>query len=363
MLSTHCFTNTIFRPGKLICRLLILLFVVNGCPSFAQKKPYGLTHRIENPAKYFKDIRSTWIGREIEFIKQEKAKSLGKYLGFCLDPADPHHSVIDYANLVGKRGRITDVWKGTVRQSRAMHDVYKQVFFWKIQLNNGETIWYQERGESYIDGIGFMDVLQRARNDIGKAFWAWNISDLYEMNDAATVRLRNLEQVRLTDVRWSEHSNYPLKFIFRASKNKTGYRAYKNVDEFRKEWLHQNPRDQYAGWSALQWLSIENRKLMVGMTPDMVRLAWGVPDAENRVVLPGGKQVFLWIYIGVNKFVEGLFFNSGKLVYWQNKQSRSETQDSLEYNVHQTNLRASCLVTVDWIKQSSNMKNFVTFQW
>ena len=325
----------------------------------------GLLRKIESPTTFFQEDKQAWIGEDIHFLEQEKSEQLGKYVGFCWDPENPRSSVVEYSRLVGKQGRIEEAWTAHVPTTGDRDRTgIKMVAFWKIRLaDSGDIVWYWDEGLSYMEGAGFVRDYQNARQHVGDVLWAKDVTDLYALDDASVVRLRNIQKIILADVVWGEHSNYPLKFLMKTDDGKKGYRPGTDIDVFLSEWHRENPKDKYTDWKPLFWLAIENRRLTTDMKFDMIRLAWGDPLAEGHNLASRGIQLALWIYRGVNKRIYGLFFINGKLVYWQWKERKFQNMDSIQFRLNHSRIRISCDVHIDWKKLENVQPDAVTFSW
>jgi hypothetical protein len=348
---------------RFLSPLLITLLCLVAMPETGY--PQGLIRQIHSPETTFQDERKDWIGERIQFLRQEKAERLGKYVGFCWEPKDARNSIVEYARLAGKQAVIEEVWLGSIYAPNDRDEIRNEIVaFWKMHIIGTEDIvWYWDDGLSFIDGAGFLKDYEAATKYVGDSLWAKTHSILYTLDDQDVVRLRNLQSVVLSGIRWGEQGNYPIKFILKTDKGEIGYLPGKDIDLFLDEWHKSNPRRKYKDWRWLYWLAIENRKLTTGMTPDMVRLAWGDPFAEDRIVAPQGIQLWLWIYRGVNKRIYGLFFINGKLVYWQWDERSDKDVDIIRFELRNARISKVCDVRFDWMKMNQGNKDFVTFSW
>lgn len=68
---------------------------------------------------------------------------------------------------------------------------------------------------------------------------------------------------------------------------------------------------KHKDWDRQVCQAIVNHKILVGMTPDQVRTAWGRPERINRTVIPG-RVSEQWVY-GTTY----LYFDDGILTSWQ----------------------------------------------
>jgi hypothetical protein len=345
-----------------MCRAVVGMAVLAAWLSASGQ---GLIRRIESPETTFQDERKNWIGQDIRFLHQERAEQLGKYVGFCWDPEKPRSSIVEYARLAGRCGRIEEAWVGSVVSSSPQGQSEEEIVaFWKIRLiESSRAVWYWDDGVPYIDGVGFIRDYEAAGRHVGDSLWTKQVSVLYTMDDASVVRLRNLQKVVLSEVRWSEHANYPLKFVLKTDKGEVGYRPGTSIDAFLDEWHTTDPRRLHGDWSLLTWMAIENRKLTTGMTPDMVHLAWGNPMATDLFIAPQGNQLTLSIYHGLNKRIYGLFFINGRLVTWQWNERKHQNQDRLRFVLNHERVNQTCDVLIEWQNGQEGGKETVTFYW
>ncbi len=327
--------------------------------------PQGLLERIESPGVAFENERKRWIGEDIFFLPQERAERLGKYIGFCWDPRVPRNSAADYSELVEKRARIEEAWKGRVLSEDAFGKSFlEEVTFWKMCLiHSDKEIWYIDDGASYILGAGFIKDYETARKHVGDSLWVKGVFVLYTMNDDGIIRLRNLQEVVLHEVRWGQYGNYPLQFILRTDDGQVGYRSGKNLEVFLDNWYRFNPRQKYRSWDSIYWDAIENRRVTSRMDPDMVVMAWGEPIAQDTVVTERGMRVMLWVYTGVRRTIYGLFFVDGKLVYWEWKERKHDEEEILRYELAAGQISVSCDVRINWRRMIEEGEDFVTFFW
>lgn len=343
----------------------ILLVGWNVSVALLFGKPQGLIKRIEAPEVAFHDQRKDWVGEEILFLHQEESEQLGKYIGFCWDPEDPRGSVAEYKTLVGQHAFIEEAWWGSVTTSNTRSRKQDNaVVFWKIRcISSDKVVWYWDDGASYISGVGFIRDYELASRHVGDSLWTRHAFILYSMDDEEFIQLRNLEKVVLTDVRWGEYANYPLRFVLKTESGCVGYRSAKNLEAFFRDWHRVNPRRGYKNWEPIYWLAVENRKLTSGMVPEMVRLAWGDPLAEGHVITAEGNQLMLWIYRGINKRIYGLFFLTGKLIYWQWRERKYQNKDLLRFELKNRQICQTCTVQIHWQKMREGSDDFVTFSW
>jgi hypothetical protein len=80
--------------------------------------------------------------------------------------------------------------------------------------------------------------------------------------------------------------------------------------EFRTYWHTNNPETTYADWSADTWALVRARKVKLGMTRDMVRMAIGDPDKVNGTTSSRGRSE-QWVY--GTKYVTYYYFDGDVL--------------------------------------------------
>ena len=280
---------------------------------------HGLVQKVESLERFLGDERKNWVGQAIIFLQDPRAEEQGWYMGFCWDPEQPRKTPVKYADVVGKRALIEEVWLGGVPYS----DVHgerqtESVHFWKFRLiPSGETIWYWDDGSLPILGVGFLRDYEEAKRCVGDTLWTKSVYTLYTLDGEGVIFLHNIQRVILNDVRWGAYANFPLRFILETDDGQIGYRVAKNLEEFLRGWYRVDPLERRRDWRPVYEEAIKRRQLATHMTPEMVRLAWGQPVVQDSAVTPRGNAVLIWIYRGVRGRVYGVMFKDGQLVQWK----------------------------------------------
>lgn len=345
-------------------RVSILFFIYVTSAAIAGSQ-WGLLERIEHFDVVFKDERRDWIGEEIHFLVQKQAESAGHYSGYCWDPEKPRQSTVRYDDLVGRRGKIEEAWWGRISvAARRARNEAQIIVFWKIRIPSRDAIvWYIDDSSTFLTGTGFVKDYEQAKACIGTDFWVKDVEYLYTMDDSSVISLKKLQHLVLDDVKWGDSSNYPLTFILRTDEEERGYINERTALSLIDKWHASDPRTQFPDWEPLTWLAIENRNLMQGMNPDMVRMAWGDPLAESRIIAPTGVHVFLWIYAGIGGRVYGVFFTNARLYRWDWHDFKPGDPNIVTFRLRKDATVVSYQVTIDWKRFRMAEADAVTFSW
>ncbi len=318
------FKSFLNKSPRTVMKFSVLIFIciISVKPQTTVAQQEGLTARIENPQLYFGDQRRNWIDQTIYFLRIKTLDNKNPYFDWCFDPSDMRGSKADAKELQLKYGKIEEVWSGKIHLTKPNRDYWHAGFFWKVRLlHNNKTIYFWDDNKSAVSNFGFVKDYDHARRHVGKTLWNKSRDNLYEMDNSSAISLKNLEQVKLTDVQWGEFGNFPLKFIITTELGKTGYYLEKKYDRFIEEWYISDPRKKFPNWSYRDWELLEKRLLQKKMSKDMVLISWGNPSKIETKYDEKGTGFEIWTYQGVKKTTYYLRFLNNSLhhVNWDEK--------------------------------------------
>ena len=291
----------------------------------------GLDEKIHSPQTYFSDERRTWVGREIYLLPRKHGPGENPFFDFCTDPRDQHDTRLGYRDLAGKTGHFLEVWQAHITYHdwmRVFH--YVQGYFWKVRLDSsGRIVWYWDDNQTGVMNFGFVDDFNAARRHIGDTLYVKSEPCLYGLDDSTAIPLRNAEPVVIRKVEWGEFGNCPIKIILERSNGQIGYLWAWKIEKFLKNWYKTNPRKRFHVWNPKFWRYILYRRLVPGMTQEMVRLSWGEPDRRETFISTSGDTQIVWIYPGVRHVEYLLYFLKNSLRTWK-WQPSGKTEVDLE---------------------------------
>jgi hypothetical protein len=169
-----------------------------------------------------------------------------------------------------------------------------------------------------IKGLLLLEDLEKAREQWkGQTLWYKQalLSTYDEQTDKlGTLSVKKYAPVKVVEINpgWDEEK--PLRFVLE-SKGQLGFvdvnlsgtnvqREVRHLSRFEDYFLTEDLKQKYK-WSASVWQSIENNRVIGGMTMEQVRLSWGEPEKTARTAT--GEQ---WTYAaGVLTFKNGVVVN------------------------------------------------------
>jgi hypothetical protein len=133
--------------------------------------------------------------------------------------------------------------------------------------------------------------------------------------------------ITITQIGASDNINFPVKIIFKDSKNEEYYiiTSLSGVNQghlvelwgcwskFSKVFSFKNPKLKYPKISVATWGLIQKGKVKVGMSKETCRLSWGEPEDINKASGTYGTHE-QWVYSSGSY----LYFENGKLTSIQN---------------------------------------------
>ncbi len=291
--------------------------------------PDGLDEKIAHPEALFTDARRTWIGRPIYFLPRPHTPDENPFFDFCSDPRNLRDTRIPYSRLAGKTGRFVEVWAAHITYhdwQRVFH--YVQGYFWKVRLDSSKQIvWYWDDNRTGVMNFGFLDDFRAARRHIGDTLYVKREPCLYGLDDSTLIPLRNTEPVIIRDVRWGEFGNCPIQIILETRSGRRGYLWAWTIDKFLRNWYRTDPRRHFRTWPPKFWRYVLYRRLIPGMSEEMVRLSWGEPVRRDTLKRAHSVPIVRWIFPGVREIEYRLYFKKHKLVQWDWKSCPGTSTD------------------------------------
>lgn len=192
-------------------------------------------------------------------------------------------------------------------------------------MTNGEI--YADEGVDNLEGIAPIADIDYARATwVGKTFW-YKLN-YYELYDASTDKfkkfdLKKYSPVKVIDSVAGWYNDTPVALVLQAKSGETWTKSinvsgtnssfvYKDICKFNDYFLTEDPRLKYK-WPEKVWSAIEKGSLLMGMTPEQVRMSWGEPKEINNTIT-GNAVREQWVYLGGSY----LYFTNGKLKSVQN---------------------------------------------
>jgi hypothetical protein len=258
-----------------------------------------------------------WIGQRVLFLPMSKSlQHFGYQSYFRL--GDDNMRGLPYEELVGKIGKITS------KQAKAIGG-----FNFVITLEGVDKKVVGYVVSEQLDDIVFLKDLDDARKKlIGKPLWLWNgnLNTIDETGSVfGSVELPRFTKVTVIDVVAGTYDHTPVRLILKSADGKIGYDdvawSKTNVDpilqessNFDSDFFSVDPHTLYR-FSEQQWTAISKSKILIGMTPQMVKLARGRdPEKINRTTT-GSRIDEQWVYEnGKSNPNSYIYFSNGKVV-------------------------------------------------
>lgn len=171
--------------------------------------------------------------------------------------------------------------------------------------------------------LGFFGEREAASAVIGRPLWAIGSQRLARLADlqkssyeGGRIVVKNIQKVTATRVEWGE---WPYPLVILCVKTEAGEEGC--ADQRRRgscfdsrfhlsqdapctgPFYLEDPHKRFPGWSKVTWELIENEKVAIGMTEDMVRLTCGAGLIRIGAILSGAEEVSPIYSCGDNRFI------------------------------------------------------------
>lgn len=242
------------------------------------------------------DLREL-LGKEYVFVRP----LIGNKYSFYQKTKHGFTNWPNVKELLGKKGTVVNVEKG--RYS------IEEIVTIKIQELN-MNVYTTSAGEHVTtvlpNVVPFAD-LKKAKTLIGKTVWNKRQQFVYDEKQKDFLKFKNLEKLKIIDVKVDGTIDKPFKFSIENTKRQIGYwfgsiSSDNKYHLFDNAWHFSNPYKQHPHWSKEIWELIENEKVEIGMTKDMVLISWGKPKDINRALESEGIHE-LWVYDSKNLYM------------------------------------------------------------
>lgn len=217
-----------------------------------------------------------------------------------------------YNSLVGKKAEIIG---------------YKDARYPDAILRVEELNWilFTHVTNGSFNDVGFVSEMENAQQYIGKKVWNKGHPTDNHADRHGYIKcdknIGKLEQVKITNIKWSTDESSPLRFMFQTNDGFNGYwdGSYSKINDgssglampFSENWYLEDPRTIHSDWPKKIWYAIENEEVLIGMSKEQVLLSWRKPRKINRTVGTWGVHE-QWVYSS-----QYLYFKDGLLTSFQ----------------------------------------------
>lgn len=254
----------------------------------------------------------SWVGQDVIFLPGSPSQQESGYFGYSFLRRDAMIDMAPYADLAGRRATV---------QSIAQTSGYSVPVV--LRHEDGRTLYARTFGGSLMS-VAFASEFENAQKCIGRAVWHRAVHGYKFVSnfDPSTGRehgaeVTNLEQFLVVGVELGPHEQKPLRFLMQRDNGETliWLGSYSRIndsqerllDPFTENWHLSDPIALYPDWPEDVWDLILNFEVSIGMTPEMVRLAWGEPKTITRSITQAGRSEH-WRY-GDRGSADHLFAN------------------------------------------------------
>lgn len=237
----------------------------------------------------------SWIGQDVIFLPGSPSQQASGYFGYSFVRRDAMADLAPYSDLVGKRATV---------QSIAQANGYSIPVAFRHE--DGRTLYGRTFGGSLMSVV-FASELENAQEYIGRTVWHRTTHGYKSVPnfDPLTgrehrVAVKNLEPLQVVKVELGPRAEKPLCFSLRRDNGETllWLGSYSRIndsqerllDPFTENWHLSDPIAQYPDWPEDAWDLIRNFEVAIGMTPEMVRMAWGEPKTITRSITQAGRS-------------------------------------------------------------------------
>jgi len=256
-------------------------------------------------AKPFTTVKvRDWVGHKVIFLPRSKSSQRYGYLSWR--PADI--SMEDYVRS-GQIGVPYSVLAGKTAQVIGVDSSEDSTATLTVRLDDG-TEYICETGYSEeVDDLALLNDLAEAKRRFrGKPLWILTDTILTmnaQTEELGAVKVAKTSKVQVVDVVAGSFSHCPIRFIVKALSGKEGYvdvhisdtnvpEILREFDRFSDTFLTEDPR-KTRKWSSKVWSAIEKGRVILGMTKEQAKFAWGAPKSINRTTTRG-QSTEQWVY-------------------------------------------------------------------
>ena len=264
---------------------------------------------------------SKWVGLRFIILPQSKAVQHYGYQELYRDN-DKDFAPLPYDEYAGRIFRVVGIGRVDGPDAGTLEEA-------DLQMEGDKKIIHGDIDHGCMTDVGPVSDFETARKlYLGKTLWL--ASDHLSTYDAQKdtsdlpsspawhqafqdIPLKQYSPVKVLGIVPGWYAGSPVRFIVqeesgsREEPKSAGVQGYvdvhmsdtnvpKNlqaVNRFDSTFLESDPRKTYA-WSPEIWTALENRKILLGMTSQQVRMSWGEPTAIHK--MPGQTNTEQWIY-------------------------------------------------------------------
>jgi len=256
-------------------------------------------------AKPFTTIRlRDWVGNKVIFLPRSKSLQPFGYqmwrpAGISMEEqALSGQMSIPYHVLAGKTAQVVsvDTSKGSSRKIT-------------VRLIDGTEYICENIYEDVVPEVTLLNDLAEARRRFReKPLWILDGAILTlnaQSGKIGAVEVPRTSKVHVVDVVASDTESCPIRFIVRSRSGREGYvdvhisntnvsDLFHQYDRFSDTFLTEDPR-KTRKWSSRVWSAIEKGHVLVGMSIEQVKFAWGAPKSINRTTTRS-HSTEQWVY-------------------------------------------------------------------
>ena len=258
---------------------------------------------------------SNWVGLRFIILPQSKAVQHYGYQELYED-TDKDFAPLPYDEYAGKIFRVVGIGRVNGPDAGTLEEA-------DLQLEGDKKIIHGDIDHGCMTDVAPAADLETARKlYLGKTLWL--ASDHLNTYDAQKdtsdlptspawhqafqeIPVKQYSPVKVLDIVPGWYASSPVRFIVQAeleSQAAQGYvdvhmsntnvpKSLQAVNRFETTFLESDPRKTYA-WSPEIWTALENKKVLLGMTSQQVRMSWGEPTAIHKV--SGQTNAEQWVY-------------------------------------------------------------------
>jgi len=299
---------------KKLFLFVVLMVLLAGCGLIAPGIiGAGLSFK-EEPTTFA--IESPPLNAE-KVVFLPKPEQLRKY-GYSYSGRLSGRVNISYEQLVGKTAHVLDPLEEGLGKNL------------RLQLEDGQIIFSQSFSimGTILAGVAFVSELEGAQKYVGNTvrYKRGEGGHRYIGYESIPVGINNLEQFTVIRVTYGLIDDRPLCFWLQREDGSQidwhGLDSGINIDKkrnlrspfFFEEFYLEDPKQLHPDWSEEIWQLVQQRKIRIGMTCDMLLLSWGKPTEINRSVGSWGTHE-QFVYRDYDSYV---YVENGKITSWQN---------------------------------------------
>ena len=259
---------------------------------------------------------SNWVGLRFMILPQSKAVQHYGYQQLYRDSDDKDFAPLPYADFAGRVFRVAGIGHADGPDGKDLDEA-------DLQLEGDKKMIHGDIDHGCMTDVAPVSDLETARKlYLGTTLWL--ASDHLSTYDAQKdtsdlpssprwhqafheIPVKQYSPVKVLDIVPGWYAASPVRFWVQTEPGSDGAQGYVDVhmsntnipkslqamNRFEDTFLETDPRKTYP-WPQSIWAALENKKVLLGMMSQQVRMSWGEPQEIRK--MPGQNNAEQWVY-------------------------------------------------------------------